>query len=79
MDDHRAAPRHRTLKAATIEFSGGGISCVIRNISETGAMLDVTSPVGIPERFSLVPATEDNRYSCRVVWRKEKRIGVIFE
>ena len=31
MDNKRTAPRHRVLKAGTIEFGGGGISCTVRN------------------------------------------------
>jgi hypothetical protein len=77
-DEHRSAPRHRVLKAATIEFGGGGIDCVVRNISDTGAALEVTSPVGIPERFTLVVAQEHGTRLCRVMWRREKRIGVAF-
>lgn len=76
-DEHRTAARQRVLKRGTIEFGGGAIDCTVRNISATGAALDVTSPIGIPVRFNLV--TEGNRLSCRVVWRKEKRIGVAFE
>ena len=76
MDDHREAPRHRLLKAGAISFGGGVISCAIRNISETGAALDVASPVGIPERFIL--ELEGSRRHCRVIWRKEKKIGVRF-
>jgi hypothetical protein len=76
-DEHRIAARQRVLKRGTIEFGGGAIDCTVRNISATGAALDVTSPIGIPVRFNLV--TEGNRLPCRVVWRKEKRIGVAFE
>ena len=81
MDEHRNAPRHRVLKSATIEFGGGGIDCVVRNMSDTGAALEVTSPLGIPERFSLVITQERQERlvkPCRVMWRKEKRIGVRF-
>jgi hypothetical protein len=42
-------------------------------------MLDVTSPVGIPERFSLVIETEQSSRPAVVAWRKDKRIGVRFE
>jgi PilZ domain len=77
--EKRAANRHRILKAATIEFGGGGITCMVRNISDSGAMLDVTSPVGIPEHVSLVILAEGKHLPCRVVWRKEKWIGVTFE
>jgi hypothetical protein len=48
MQEHRAAQRRRILKAASISFGGGAIDCTIRNLSETGASLDVISPVGIP-------------------------------
>ena len=77
MDEHRIAPRHRVLKGARIQFGGGSIDCTVRNISETGAALDVQSPLGIPTEFTLV--TETDRRPCRVIWRKEKRIGIIFE
>ena len=77
-DEHRVAPRHRVLKAGTIEFGGGGIDCVVRNISDTGAALEVTSPVGIPECFTLVIPQDHIAKACRVMWRKEKRIGVAF-
>ncbi len=73
----RAAQRRRVLKAGTIEFGGGGIDCTLRNISDTGAALEVTTPIGIPEEFTLV-IPNDMRRNCRIVWRKEKRIGVTF-
>jgi hypothetical protein len=76
-DDHRIAPRHRVLKAGSIEFGGGAIDCTVRNLSDTGAALDVTTPVGIPAEFTLV--TDGSHLRCHVVWRKEKRIGVIFD
>ena len=54
MDQQRIAPRRRILKAGTIEFGGGTIDCTIRNVSNKGAALEVTSPVGIPEAFTLI-------------------------
>jgi hypothetical protein len=78
MDERRNNNRHRVLKAGTIEFGGGGIDCTVRNLSDTGAALDVTSPVGIPQEFTLVVAADGMHQHCTVVWRKEKRIGVRF-
>ncbi|MEY9181137.1 hypothetical protein ABIG06_002990 [Bradyrhizobium sp. USDA 326] len=66
------------LKAGTIEFGGGAIDCTVRNLSDTGAALDVTSPVGIPQYFTLFVQADGTHLSCTVVWRKEKRIGVRF-
>jgi hypothetical protein len=78
MDGHRIAARRRMLKAGTIEFGGGGIDCTVRNLSETGAALEVVTPLFIPDRFTLFVPTEQLKRPCRVIWRKEKRIGVTF-
>ena len=59
-------------------FHGGVIDCVIRNISETGAALEVASPLGIPETFNLVISGDHSSRPCQVAWRKDKRIGVAF-
>jgi hypothetical protein len=79
MSKPRAAPRHRVLKAGTIEFGGGAIDCIVRNLSNTGAALDVTSPIGIPDRFTLVLPTDGLHMPCHVVWRKQRRLGVAFD
>lgn len=79
MDERRHIGRNRVLKAGTIAFGGGAIDCTVRNMSDSGAALDVTSPVGIPDRFTLFIAVDGAHRSCVVVWRKEKRIGVKFE
>lgn len=76
-DEHRAAPRHKVLKSATISFGGGAITCTLRNLSDSGASLEVTSPIGIPDTFVL--QTEGEARHCRVIWRKEHRIGVRFK
>jgi hypothetical protein len=78
MDERRDKARHRVLKAGTIEFGGGAIDCTVRNRSDGGAALDVTSPVGIPEHFTLFVPADGQHLSCTVIWRKEKRIGVRF-
>ncbi len=75
-EDNRSALRHRVLKAATISFGGGAISCTVRNLSVAGASLEVASPIGIPD--SIVLELEGGGRRCRVIWRKEKRIGVRF-
>jgi hypothetical protein len=78
LENNRAAPRQRVLKAGIIEFHGGTIDCVVRNISETGAALEVASPVGIPPEFNLLISGKTGKHPCKVVWAREKRIGVAF-
>ncbi|HWX07641.1 MAG TPA: PilZ domain-containing protein [Bradyrhizobium sp.] len=79
MDNHRNAPRHRVLKAGSIEFGGGAIDCTIHNLSQTGAALQVVTPLFIPDRFTLVVRTDHLRRPCHIVWRKDRRIGVAFD
>ena len=79
MDETRIAARHRTLKAGTIEFGGGAIDCTVRNVSETGAALEVVTPLFIPDRFTLLVPSEQLKRPCHIVWRKDKRIGVAFD
>jgi len=79
MDESRAAPRRRMFKAGTIEFTGGGIDCIVKNRSETGAQLEVNSPLYIPDQFTLYLKHDQFKRRCRVVWRSEKRIGVTFD
>ena len=78
MAETRKAPRHRVLKAGTIEFGGGAIDCRIRNLSGTGAALEIANQVGIPEQFALVVPADGLHLRCHIVWRKEHRIGVEF-
>lgn len=62
-----------------IEFNrAGGVSCTVRNLSETGACLEVESPLGIPEAFDLMIASEQIIHHCKTVWRSAHRIGVAF-
>ena len=79
MDEHRIAPRRRILKARTIEFGGGGLDCTVRNLSETGAALEVVTPLFIPDRFTLFIPSDQFKQPCHIVWRKENRIGVEFD
>ena len=78
MSESRVVPRKRVFKAGRIEFGLGAFDRVVRNISETGASLEVESPIGIPDRFDLVVVVDHARKASRVIWRKEKRIGVRF-
>jgi hypothetical protein len=80
MIEGRTAHRHRVLKVALIEFSGGGaIKCVVKNLSASGAALEFESALDIPDRLTIGIPPEPVKRRCRVVWRSQKRIGVSFE
>jgi hypothetical protein len=79
MVETRIATRHRVLKAATIEFGGIAIDCTVRNLSTTGALLELSSAVRIPAEFTLVIPGDGLHLPCAVVWRTEYRMGVHFD
>jgi hypothetical protein len=74
----RIAPRRRVLKTGSIEFVDAAIECTVRNMSESGAALEVMTPLYIPDRFTLFIQSEQSKRACRIVWRTGKRIGVAF-
>ena len=54
--------------------------CVLSDVSDTGARLDVDDSEAVPEHFMLLlSGTGSARRSCRVVWRQPGQIGVVFE
>ena len=78
MSELPRATRHRVYKAGTIEFGGGSIPCLVRNVSASGAAIEVSTPLWFPDQFTLGTASDGVRHPCRVVWRAEKRIGLQF-
>ena len=77
--EKRLAPRRNTMIVATLVFNGGQtrIDCLIRNLSETGAKLEVATVRSIPDTFELM-APGHRPHGCQVVWRSLKEMGVEF-
>jgi len=78
--EQRQAPRRRVLKAAQIAMgeTAPKLGCAVRNISTGGACLEIPSTtVGLPGHFTLL--LDGTRHSCRVAWKTETRMGVVFE
>ena len=54
--------------------------CEVANVSAIGAHIMVESAHELPETFDLVLTGRGNiRRTCRVVWRKQKEVGVRFQ
>jgi hypothetical protein len=79
MEERRISPRKRTLKVGTIAFNrAAGITARVKNMSDTGAGLEIESVVGIPDEFVLDIHSDHFRRPCRVVWKTPTRMGVCF-
>ena len=80
MVETRIAPRYRVSKAAQIEFGGDKTPCTIRDLSTTGAALELSDlNATIPHAFTLIIPEDKLKLGCRVVWRKAFRMGVAFD
>jgi len=82
MSDHRAAIRQQTLRTGIVEFDNGtgstvSVPCTIRDVSATGARLQLNSSAWVPEQFAVI-FTSGLRKDCRLAWRKERLIGSAF-
>jgi len=79
MVETRIAPRHRVMKPAKIEYGGIKTPCTIRDLSVTGAALEVSELGKIPATFNLIMPEDRLKLACRVVWHRDYRLGVAFE
>ena len=77
--ENRRVARKRVLKTGYIVFSDKApkLECVVRNVSETGASLQVSTTIGIPEIFDAI--IDGVRRRCRSVWRTDTKIGIMFQ
>jgi hypothetical protein len=65
---------------ATLVYDGGRSrqACVIRNLSDSGAKIEVASVAKVPRTFDLI-VDRVRPQSCVVVWRAVKELGVQFQ
>jgi hypothetical protein len=79
VQEKRGIFRKRVLKNAQIILSEKApkLECAVRNISDTGACLQVSTTFGIPASFEVV--IDGVRRYCRSVWRTDTKLGIIFE
>jgi hypothetical protein len=77
--NQRLSPRRNTMIEAFIFYDAGrqGLRCIIRNVSDGGAKLEVEKVAGIPNTFDLVVPGNRAR-ACRVAWRALRELGVQF-
>jgi hypothetical protein len=76
--DRRAASRRKILRGGrTFWQNGDSTDCIVHNLSDTGAQLQIRGPV--PKTFDLVIDGDELPRSCCVVWRQAGRIGVRFQ
>jgi PilZ domain len=77
--ESRRAARRSVRRTARISFANQSVTCMVRNISATGASIEVTNLAEIPDNFRLIMEMESTERRCTVVWRKKTQIGIRFK
>src|SRR3569832_767795 len=80
--DQRKSRRKPISFLARLELRPGGraVGCILSDISDTGARIEVPYPDKVPDRFRLwLTESGTARRMCTVVWRQARQIGVKFE
>ena len=78
--DHRSATRARSFLKAQIRFNNGmsTMDCIIRDLSDGGARLEISDSVAIPSSFDLYIPKKDETRRASVHWRTAEQVGVAF-
>ena len=77
--ERRQFGRRQTCVHATIAPRGRPvILCVMRDVSEEGALLEVAHPEWLPSRFRLIVEALGIESDCEVVRRTDAAVGVRF-
>jgi hypothetical protein len=53
------------------------LECTVKDVSDAGAALQVSTSFGIPPRFDLV--IDGKRRHCRLQWKTDTEVGVLFQ
>lgn len=78
IEEKRKHQRTEINEPAFVSAGGSVMRCTVRNISPDGAAIDVDNPAFVPGEFRLVMAGDSSTHDCRVIWIREKRIGLAF-
>jgi hypothetical protein len=79
--ERRPKPRKRVLLKGIVTYGNGTFSfdCIFRNLSETGARIDVGNNSQIPSTFHLINVRDSVVYKAKQVWHRGTEVGVSFE
>jgi hypothetical protein len=80
-EERRVLTRTRVLRCAKIIVPRRSpvIHCTVQNITGSGACLKLANTFGVPETFDLTFEHGRTRRACRVIWRTDDKLGVMFE
>ena len=80
MLDRRQDVRNKVIfgGVAGINESGSTMDCVMRNISERGACVEVDSTARLPDEMSRSIPRKGRSFLAELIWRQANRVGLAF-
>lgn len=80
MDERRDSTRHKSFLRGFVHVDKrrGAMSCLIRDLSATGARIVFSDTVAIPDIVTLHIPQKEQTLEARVEWRRGDEIGVKF-
>jgi hypothetical protein len=79
-DERRRHLRRHILKSGRIFLDDGkAVECVVRNVSQDGALLSLSNGEFVPDEFELSIDGGKTRQSAHAIWRHDGDVGVKFD
>ncbi len=81
MPERRQNTRDKVLYGgvAKVGESGTATACVVRNLSEQGASIELANPIRFPkEQISLTIALKGRSFLAKVIWWRDNFVGLAF-
>lgn len=81
MQDRRHGVRDRVFLGGVAEIndSGSTMDCVVRNLSDRGACVELESSAKIPDEMRVTIARKGRSYLAHMIWRQANRVGLAFK
>ncbi len=79
MMDRRQSVRDKVLFGGVADGNQrGSTNCVVRNISEQGACVEIDPMARLPEQVNLTIARKGRSYLATLIWRQANKVGLAF-
>jgi PilZ domain-containing protein len=80
MQDRRQIVRDKVIYGGVAETGKHGttMDCVVRNLTDQGACIEIDRGTRLPEQVNLAVARKGRSYLAEVIWRQANMVGLAF-
>ena len=80
MQDRRDGVRDKVFMGGVAEINDAGstLDCVVRNLSDRGACVELESAAKLPDQMRVTIARKGRSYLAHMIWRQANRVGLAF-